>query len=155
MTYCNHIWGTAPVSSLNKIVVLQKRAIRIICNVNRRASTDFLFREIRIIPFLDVNVYLGSRFMFRYIRRSVPALFAGYFHTNANIHSHNTRQALHFHLPNVKSNLGRRNIRYRGAHIWNHLLELGIDSETSELVFANFMKFYIRNGMLTTLRTIG
>ena len=40
MTYCNHIWGTAPVSSLNMIVVFQKRAIRIICNVNRRASTD-------------------------------------------------------------------------------------------------------------------
>ena len=59
ITYCNHIRGTAPVSSLNKIVVLQKRAIRIICNVNRRASTDVLFRELRIIPFLDVNVYLG------------------------------------------------------------------------------------------------
>ena len=155
ITYCNHIWGTAPVSSLNKIVVLQKRAIRIICNVNRRASTDVLFRELKIIPFLDVNVYLVSRFMFRYIHGSVPALFAGYFQTNADIHSHNTRQALHFHLPNVKSNLGKRNMKYRGALIWNHLLELGIDSETSELVFANCVNFFIRNGMLTALRTIG
>ena len=126
-----------------------KEANRIICNVNRRASTDVLFRELRIIPFRDVNVYLVSRFMFRYIHGSVPALFAGYFQTNADIHSHNTRQALNFHLPNVKSNLGKWNLRYRGAQIWNHLLEVGIDSGTSELVFANCVKFHIRNGMFT------
>ena len=97
-------------SSLNKIVVLQKRAIRIICNVNRWASTDVLFRELKPIPFLDVNAYPICRFMFRYIQRSVPALFAGYFKTKADTYSHNTRQPLHFHLPNVKRKLGKINI---------------------------------------------
>ena len=134
MTYCNHIWGTACISSLNKVIVLQKKAIRIICNVNRRAPTDSLFRDLKIIPFLDVNIYMISRFMFRYVNGRVPSLFC------ASIHKYETRQALHFHLPQVRSDLGKKNIRYRGAQIWNYLLDLGINSETSELIFSKNMK---------------
>ena len=55
----------------------------------------------------------------------------------------------------LKATLVKSNIRYRGAQIWNHLFDLGIDSEAPELVFANCMKFDIRNSMLTALQTIG
>ena len=134
MTYCNHVWGTACITHLNKIIKLQKKAIRIICNVNRRTPTDPLFRYLKIIPLLDVNIYSIARFMFRYVNGSLPKPFSGYFTTNANIHSYNTRQTLHFHLSNVRSDLGKKNIKYRGAKIWNRLLDLGINSETSEFV---------------------
>ena len=154
MTYCNHIWGTACISSLNKVIVLQKKAIRIICNVNRRAPTDSLFRDLKIIPFLDVNIYMISRFMFRYVNGRVPSLFCGYFTFNTSIHKYETRQARHFHLPQVRSDLGKKNIRYRGAQIWNYLLDLGINSETSELIFSKNMKYYLKNNMLTSLRTL-
>ena len=107
-TYCNHVWGTACITQLNKISILQKKAIRIICNVNRRTPTDPLFRDLKIIPFLHVNIYSIARFMFRYVNGSLPKPFVGYFTTNANIHSYNTRQTLHFHLPNVRSDLGKR-----------------------------------------------
>ena len=154
MAYCNHIWGTACISSLNKVIVLQKKAIRIICNVNRRAPTDSLFRDLKIIPFLDVNIYMISRFMFRYVNGRVPSLFCGYFTSNTSIHKYETRQARHFHLPQVRSDLGKKNIRYRGAQIWNYLLDLGINSETSELIFSKNMKYYLKNSMLTSLRTL-
>ena len=135
MTYCNNIWGPACISSLNKVIVLQKKTIRIICNVNQRAPTDSLFRDLKIIPFLDVNIYMISRFMFRYVNGRVPSLFCGYITSNASIHKYETRQTLHFHLPQVRSDLGKKNIRYCGAQIWNYLLDLGINSETSELIF--------------------
>ena len=110
MTYCNHVWGTACRTHLNKIIILQKKAIRIICNVNRRTPTDPLFRDLKIVPFLDVNIYSIARFMFICVNGSLPKPFVGYFTTNANIHSYNTRQTLHFHLPNVRSDLGKKNI---------------------------------------------
>ena len=34
---------------------------------------------------------------------------------------------------NHDTDLGKKNIRYRGAQIWNYLLDLGINSETSFL----------------------
>ena len=92
--------------------------------------------------------------MFRYVNGRVPSLFCGYFTSNASIHKYETRQALHFHLPQVRSDLGKKNIRYRGAQIWNYLLDLGINSETSELIFKNNMKYYLKNNMLTSLRTL-
>ena len=154
MTYCNHVWGTACITHLNKIIILQKKAIRIICNVNRRTPTDPIFRDLKIVPFLDVNIYSIARFMFRYVNGSLPKPFVGYFTTNANIHSYNTRQTLHFHLPNVRSDLGKKNIKYRGAKIWNRLLDLGINSETSEFVFTKCVKYYIKSDMLISLRTM-
>ena len=154
MTYCNHVWGTACITHLNKIIILQKKAIRIICNINRRTPTDPLFRDLKIVPFLDVNIYSIARFMFRYVNGSLPKPFVGYFTTNANIHSYNTRQTLHFHLPNVRSDLGKKNIKYRGAKIWNRLLDLGINSETSEFVFTKCVKYYIKSDMLISLRTM-
>ena len=41
----------------------------------------------------------------------VPSLFCGYFTSNASIHKYETWQALHFHLPQVRSDLGKKNIR--------------------------------------------
>ena len=154
MTYCNHVWGTACITYLNKIIILQKKAIRIVCNVNRRTPTDPLFRELKIIPFLDVNIYSIAIFMFRYVNGSLPKPFVGYFTTNANINSYNTRQTLHFHLPNVRSDLGKQNIKYRGATIWNRLLDLGINLETSEFVFTKCLKYYIKSDVLISLRTM-
>ena len=56
-------------------------------------------------PFPDVNAYLISRFMLRYIHWTMATLFAGYFKLKAGTHTHFTRQAFHLNLPNVKSNL--------------------------------------------------
>ena len=79
MIYCNHVWGTACITHLNKIIIIQKKAIRIICNINRRTPTDPLFRDLRIIPFLDVKIYSIARFMFRYVNSSLPKPSVGYF----------------------------------------------------------------------------
>ena len=120
----------------------------------RRAPTDTLFKNLKIIPFLDVNTYMISRFMFRYDHGSLPAPFEGYFIRNVDVHSHNTRQALHFHPPLIKNELSKKSIKYRGSIVWNYLLDLGMHSETSELVFIKKVKYFIRNGTLLFLRTV-
>ena len=42
---------------------------------------------------------------------------------NNDIHSHNTRTADNFHIPIVKTDLGKTAIEYRGAVIWNILIK--------------------------------
>ena len=105
MTYCNHVWGTACVSILHKIIIIQKRILRIIFNADRLASTAPLFEDLGILPFLDVNVFLTSRFMFRYVNGNIPDMFSHYFKRNGDVHKYNTRQSHHIHVPQVKSEL--------------------------------------------------
>ena len=40
LIYCNHVWGKACPTSLKKLILLQKKIVRIICGVNARTSFD-------------------------------------------------------------------------------------------------------------------
>ena len=49
----------------------------------------------------------------------MPGIFSDFFNRNSDIHEYNTRIADHFHIPAVKTDLGKTGIKYRGAVIWN------------------------------------
>ena len=118
-TYCNHIWGATYVSNLSKLIRLQNAVIRIICNVKKLGSVTLLYRELGIFKLTDNNKYLIGRFMFRFCNGHVPVLFNSFFAYNYEFHHYNTRSAQHFHIPPVKTILGKTGIGYRGALIWN------------------------------------
>ena len=86
MTYCNHAWGTACVSNLHKIIIIQKIILWIISNADRLASTAPLFEDLGILPCLDVDVFLIGRFMFRYVNWNIPHIFSYYFNRNSDVH---------------------------------------------------------------------
>ena len=140
LTYCNHVWGSTYVTNLEKIFVLQKKALRIMCSKPKRSSTDPLFYELGILRFHDINLYLMGKFMFRFYKSEVPELFVNFFNSNAETHDYFTRQHNHLHVPMIKSNLSKFAIRYRGVIIWNGIMKLGIDPDTSEAVFVKLFK---------------
>ena len=74
-TYCNQIWGSTYVSNLNKLIVLQKKIMRIICQVKPRTHTDPLFKHLGIIKVVDINKYLTGKFMFRWCNGLMPQIF--------------------------------------------------------------------------------
>ena len=147
VTYCNHIWGCPAASNLNRIVVLLKKVIRIICRMKPRDSCESKYSDLGMMSFLDINVYMISKFMFRVYKGEVPSIFGTYFQANSQVHSHFTRQC-NFPLPVVKSNRAKTNIRYRGAVLWNRILSCGIDPDISEAVFVKLVKQIIGNGVL-------
>ena len=152
MTYCNHAWGTACVSNLHKIIIIQNRILWIISNAERLASTAPLFEDLGILPCLDVDVFLIGRFMYRYVNWNIPHIFSHYFNKNSDVHKCDTRQRHHMHVPQVKSELGKKCIKYRGSIIWNHILSLGISFDISEAVFVNCLKRCIRQNQLLVFR---
>ena len=105
--------------------------------LKRRESTAPLYPKLNILRFNDINIYLISRFLYRYNACLLPDTFSGYFIPNTEIHNYNTRRRHHFHPPLVRSEMSKFGIQYRGAIIWNHILDLGIDTSVSE---PNFMK---------------
>ena len=52
--YCVNIWGSTYITNLQRIVILQKQSIRIICKSSFDAHTDSLFKELRILKFMDI-----------------------------------------------------------------------------------------------------
>ena len=154
MTYCNHIWGTAPLSSLDKIVVLQKGRLKLFVMLIKGHQRTFYSENIEsslsfmsmFIWYLDLCSDISiDPYLLCLLVTSKPMLIF-------------TVMILDKPFISISWMLNAtlvKNIRYRGAQIKNHLLELGIDSETFELVFTNCVKCYIRNGMLTALRIIG
>ena len=56
-TYCLVIWGSNYESTLQPIILLQKRAIRLICGAGRIAHTAPLFRELKVLMVVDLLHY--------------------------------------------------------------------------------------------------
>ena len=67
-------------------------------------------------------------------------MFHDFFVLNSDIHGYYTRQSDHLHVPQVKSNLSKFCIRYRGVIVWDAPLKLGKNPDTSEAVFTKTIK---------------
>ena len=103
-------------------------------------ETGPLYKALNIMKFEDINTYLIGNFMYRHSQCKVPELFHTFFVKNKDIHDHVTRSAQHFHIPCVKSDLGKTGIRYRGAIVWNLILQDGTNPDVSEAVFKKCLK---------------
>ena len=63
LLYCVSVWGSTYQSNLNRIIVLQKKIIRIISKVSFDAHTGVLFKEQEILKFSDIYLYQIGKFM--------------------------------------------------------------------------------------------
>ena len=87
--------------------------------------------------------------MFKVFRCQIVDIFQELFCRNCDIHLHNTRHSLNYHLPNVRTNLGKKGIRFQGAYIWNKIMEIGIPNDCSEAVFSISLKKALITNQLT------
>ena len=142
--YCNHVWGSACMTTLNPLVLLQKRIIRIITGSKRLSHTDPLFRELGLLKLQDVNKFMIGKFMFRWYHNELPNIFYDKFEYVRNVHGYGTRQKDHLYISKVKTERGKNKITYRGPVIWNQILRAAINPLTSEAVFSKTLKQCIK-----------
>ena len=135
MIYCNHVWGNECSTSLKNLVSLQKKTIRTIYGVNSRTSCDPLFEESGFLRFADINKYMIARFMYRWYLNDISDLFYDYCTPDSAVHYHFTRQSDSLFIPTFKTNLGKTCLTYRGPYIWNKILKLKTNLDSSEAVF--------------------
>ena len=94
ISYCNIIWGNCAAYLLNRVLILQKRAIRIINNVPPLTHTDPLYKKFKILKVSDINKLQVAVFMYSYFKNILPQTFNGLFIFNCAIHSHSTRTCI-------------------------------------------------------------
>lgn len=77
--YCNLIWGNAPNVHLQRLVVLQKRAIRIINKIGPRDHTSPYFAQDNLLTVPDIYKLSCSIFLYKLKFHVYPLFFVEYF----------------------------------------------------------------------------
>ena len=121
LLYCNIVWGSAAAVHLNKLVLLQKRAIRILSGSLFRAHTSPIFSELKLLKLIDLNKYLILLFLFKYKHSLLPASCSHLVSINSNYRTHNTRHCFFFTHPPCRTSCLQRCISHRGPLLWDSL----------------------------------
>ena len=86
--------------------------------------------------------------MHKYYLKNVPQLFYNFFTLVENVHCYRTRQSNNLYCPKVRTNLGMTGISYRGPLIWNKILDMEINLNTSDISFSKEIRKLIIAGKL-------
>ena len=119
--YGNIIWGCTYGTNLEKLKVLQKRIIRIITKSKFDAHTEPIFKQNKLLDINNIFKLQAGLFMFSLHNRVLSKQFQSLFQTNSSIHSYQTRQAKHYRIPYIRTNIRKFTIVYHGPKFWNSL----------------------------------
>ena len=138
LSYCTVVWGKCAIYLLNRIHILQKRAIRVVTNSHFLTSTDILFKKLNILKISDLYTLQAACFMYNYSKGLLPQLFNYYFVLNNCINTYETRNSCNMYVPFFHYKLSRSSIRFIGPKIWNT-----IDTELKQSpLFSSFKRKY-------------
>ena len=113
-------WGNASKSALQRSIILQKWAVRVINNARYNSHTDPLFKASGILKLNDLYEYQCLMFMFDYIACKLPISFSGIFKYNRdNPDSRLTRQSDMFHIARCPLKFAQNLPLYTLPEIWN------------------------------------
>ena len=93
-TYRLVAWGNASKNYLNKIVVLQKRVLRLIYFVDKKEHAIPLFVNAKILPITFLYYEVVCKLMFDIHKDSAPSNIMKLFTRTSNIHTYNTRSSM-------------------------------------------------------------
>ena len=72
--YCIIVWGSTYPTNLNRLVLLQKRIVRIVNKKPFDAHTDPLFRDLKFLKFIDIYFLHLGKLMYSYNNNFLPLL---------------------------------------------------------------------------------
>ena len=141
LNYAIEIWGSAHNIYLNRILILQKRAVRMISYCDNRLddfsfhSSDPLFYKLNIHKVQDVFILRIAKFIFNCLIKTTPVNFHLWFNLTTEIHSYNTRTKYvdindltptrTLFIPYARTtHYGLKLIKVQGPKLWNNLPSL-------------------------------
>jgi len=150
LPYINYgilVWGNTHQYLLEKILLLQKKCLRIIFNLNPLAHTDELFFENKILKVNEIYSFQLGQFMFKFNNKKAPQIFDNIFHRNDTVHNYPTRRSNEFHLPLLRTILAQNTFVYTGPKFWN-----GLDHTTTDSNTICSFKYKLKKSLLSSYK---
>ena len=148
LNYGIEVWGNADKSLINRILTLQKRAIRAIMFRDQRQA-DFslppsrpLFKELKLLSINGIFKLRLVNFVHKCVNKLLPINFHSWFYHIHNIHNHNTRanSDMNLYIPRrYTTHYGLKSIKYNGAKLWNEVSSF-IKLIKSNIIFVKTLK---------------
>ena len=139
--------GICSSTKIDPLLLLQKRALRVITNSKYLDHTDPLFSRLKTLKVQDIHTLQTSIFMYKLTQKQLPTLFCNTFKSNSNIHSYPTRRSNDYRLENPKIILAHKSIRHHGPDIWNSL-----PSEIKRSISLHLFKALLKNNLISIYR---
>ena len=133
LLYCLPIWGGAYSTHLQPIVILQKRAIRIISGASYLAHTNILFYNNKILKFEDMFKFCLALYFYKN-----KTSFQNYLSS----HNYFTRNRNNPVPPFERLNVSQQSVFYNAIKIWNNL-PVSIKQLPSEASFKKHLKSFL------------
>jgi len=142
LSYGIEIWGHAPLSVIDRVFILQKRAIRLLCNLSYTDSCRDYFKTLKILP--TPALYIAQTLIF--IKKNPH-----YFEKSKQTHIYNTRNKDLF-LPDIhRTSKYEMNLRYSALKFHNHLPKT-LRDEKSVLKFKSQIKYFLLNNNVYSIQ---
>ena len=160
LTYAIENWGSADNIHLNRLLIIQKRAVRILSNSNRRQDdysfipSDPLFFKMEILKVYDIFKIRIAKFIFKSLDKSTPSNFHSWFNLTKDIHNHNTRskyididksiKTRNLFVPSARTtHYGLKLTKVLGSKLWNNLPSLLRVDNLTLSIFINKIKKHL------------
>ena len=125
LMYAVLVWGHTYKSNLYPLVILQKKAIRIMTFSRYHEHTSPLFKALKLLKFFDLVYVNTASFMLQYGLGILPADFNDFFALIKDNHDYATHLVVLnvYAIPPVRTNYGMFNIKYSGPKVWSSVDE--------------------------------
>ena len=121
LIYASALLFTASKSTIKPILILQKKAIRLVCGVGYREHTAPLFLNEKLLTYDKIMMYNGIKFMFDYKHNLLPPHFNGMWRLNNELHNYPVRNAFDFFREIVtRPSLNKHPLFYLPS-LWNSI----------------------------------
>ena len=121
LNYCCLLWGSNYNSQLQKLVTLQKRAIRLIDYVYPPHSSEPIFKQYSILKLADMAQSQMLLVMHKFITKRLPVVFDSLYEINIT-DLFQSRHATHIKQPFSNRNYRLFTTTCRGPKLWNSII---------------------------------
>ena len=110
-------WASVQTVYLDKLIRVQKKALRVVAGTKWNTHSAPLFKHNRILRANSLNKLQTACCMYKAIRRTLPKIFQNYYLLNTDVHKYNTRQSFNIHTFSARTRVRKFRIKHHGPNI--------------------------------------
>ena len=127
-------------SNVNCLCIIQRKVVRLICNADRLAHTNELFKELYILKFPKFVQYKTAILMFHLFHGTLPIHLQNRFSRYSTTRS--TRRINTFVMVQARTNITAMCLSVSGVKLWNSLSN-NLRDCNSVIIFKKNLKKYL------------